>query len=139
MRSVLDTNIFISSLFWFGPPHTIIEKALDRKMDIFVSIDILREIETVLKNKFGIAEDMIQRYINLIMSYALIVTPVHIGNIVKDDSKDNMILECAVACDADVIISGDHHLLDLKECNRIKIIAAKDFLALFFKDEPEAA
>ena len=41
--------------------------------------------------------------------------------------KDNMVLECAIACKADYIITGDKHLLKLKEFRSIKIVKPSYF------------
>lgn len=51
-------------------------------------------------------------------------------NIVKADPKDNKIIECAVVGKADYVVSGDKHLLDIKEYDKIKIISPKEFLEI---------
>jgi predicted nucleic acid-binding protein len=45
------------------------------------------------------------------------------------DEADNRILECAVAGNADFIVSGDRHLLSLKEFRDIPIVRAAEFLS----------
>jgi len=47
-----------------------------------------------------------------------------------EDADDNKIIECAVTAKADYIVTGDPHLLDLKEFNWIKIVKAAEFLSL---------
>jgi predicted nucleic acid-binding protein len=54
---------------------------------------------------------------------------------VQDDPDDNKFLECALQCKADYIISGDTHLLDLKEFEGIKILRAAEFLKIISKDQ----
>jgi hypothetical protein len=49
-------------------------------------------------------------------------------DVIKEDSSDNRILECALAADVDFIISGDVHLLSLEKLGRIKIVSARDLL-----------
>ena len=46
-------------------------------------------------------------------------------------APDNRILECALAGEADFIISGDHHLSDLKDYQGITIVNPATFLAIF--------
>jgi predicted nucleic acid-binding protein len=48
--------------------------------------------------------------------------------IIEDDPDDNRILECALEAGADLIISGDHHLLELKQIQKVKILSPSDFL-----------
>ena len=48
-----------------------------------------------------------------------------------DDATDNRYLECAVAGEVSYIISGDKHLLELKEYQGIMILAPGVFLTLF--------
>ena len=52
IRAVLDTNIFISALFWRGAPHEVLRAGLDGKYTLLTSAAILRELEERLKNKF---------------------------------------------------------------------------------------
>ncbi|HEY6851174.1 MAG TPA: PIN domain-containing protein, partial [Terracidiphilus sp.] len=58
---------------------------------------------------------------------AEIVTPQITINAVAADNDDNRILECAVAGNADLIVSGDHHLSDLKSFRNIGIVRPVDF------------
>ena len=46
-KVVLDTNIYISATFWNGSPYKIIEKALDKKFQVFVTLEILKEYEKI--------------------------------------------------------------------------------------------
>src|SRR3989344_2633847 len=107
-KVVLDTNIFVSSIFWKnGNPHKIVANAIDRKIAVFTSAGILQEIEKVLRRDFGEPEELIARQIGLILEYATLAKPKIKLDVVKKDAEDNMILECAVACNADYVVSGD--------------------------------
>jgi predicted nucleic acid-binding protein len=55
---------------------------------------------------------------------------------VQDDPDDNKFIECALECKANYIISGDTHLLNLKEYEGIKIIKSSEFLKVFYKQKP---
>jgi len=130
IRAVLDTNIFVSSIFWFGPSHKVAGKALDGKIEVFTSIEILQELDKVLRKDFNEPDEMVHRQISLIMDYATVVQSGVNLSIVKKDPDDDKIIECAVSCNADYIVTGDRHLLDLKEYKEIKIVTAKQFLEL---------
>jgi hypothetical protein len=76
---------------------------------------------------------MTKRYIELLMAYSKITEPTTPLNIIADDPADNKILECAIAAKADMIVSGDHHLLEIKEYEEIKIVTATKFLKTMHK------
>ena len=134
LKVVLDTNIFVSSIFWKkGNPHKVVELALDKKIHVFTSLEILQELEKVLRRDFEEPEEMIQRQISLILEYSTVINPSVKINIVADDPEDNKIIECAISCDADYIVTGDKHLLDLDEYRRIKIVTARKFTEIIRK------
>ena len=128
LKVVLDTNIYVSSIFWRGNPHKIVELALDKKIKIFTSVEILQELEKVLRRDFQEPDEMIHRQISLIFEYADIIKTTVKVNVVKEDPEDNKIIECAVSCNANYIVTGDRHLLDIKEFRGTKIVNAREFL-----------
>jgi putative PIN family toxin of toxin-antitoxin system len=130
MKIVLDANIFISSFFWGGNPRTVFERIIAGRDELFVTKEILEEIEDVMERpKFHADKDDIQYYINSIEEIGNKITPgKHIKNGSRDKS-DNKYIECGMAAHVDYIISGDIHLLELKEYDTIKIVTAKDYLA----------
>ena len=130
MIVVLDTNILISALFWRGNPYKVISNALERKYSLYLSAEILDELEEKLRAKFKFPEDKIKDHIGILREYGKFVEPIIKVNVIKEDPDDNKVLECAFSCNADYIISGDQHLLKLKEFKGIKIVTAKEFLGL---------
>lgn len=131
IKVVLDTNIFISAIFWTGNPHLIVGLALDKKIKVYTSPAILTELEKVLQRDFKEEREFIERQIALILEYVEIVKPINTVDIVKEDPDDNKIIECALTANADYIVSGDPHLTNLQEVFRIKIMKPKDFVELF--------
>ncbi len=129
-KVVLDTNIFISSIFWKGNPHKVVELALDKRIQVFISIEILNELEGVLKEKFSQEQEFIDEQITLILEYAQVINPENKVEIVKEDPDDNKIIECAMTAKAEYIITGDPHLTKLKEALGIKILKPAKFLEL---------
>ncbi len=130
-KAVFDTNILVSSVFWDkGNPHQVVSLALDGRIQAFTSVAILKELETVLRRDFGEPEDMVQRQIALIIRYSKLVFVNVSLDVVKEDPDDNRILECAVACGADFIITGDRHLLKLGSFGKVRIITAKAFVEM---------
>src|SRR3989344_7774513 len=128
IKVVLDTNVLVSSIFWLGNPHKIVELAIDKKIEVYTSPAILAELENVLKRDFEEDEELVERQIALILEYAKIVNPTGKINIIKTDPDDNKIIECAITAKAEYIVSGDPHLYTLKEAFGIKILRPREFL-----------
>ena len=77
---------------------------------------------------FKIAHDELNDFAALILSKAEFVLPEESIHVVEADPSDNKFIEAAVAGQADYIVSGDNHLLDLKEYKGISIITPRAFL-----------
>jgi len=133
MKIVLDANIFISSFFWGGNPRAVLERAIRNIDELYISKEILDEIEEVINRpKFHAEKNAIEFYIKSIEEIAhKIVTKTKLTRGSRD-KKDNKYIECALAANADFIISGDIHLLEIKEYGKIKIVTAKEFLELTY-------
>ncbi len=134
-RVVLDTNIYISAIIFGENPRTCLELARNKEFELFASREILVELAVKLRLKFDWKEEDIHMAIEGILAFANLVSPKHSINIIKDDPKDNIILECALETKADYIISGDKkHLLSLDKFKNIPIITARTFLDIFYKN-----
>jgi len=132
---VIDTNIYISAVFWNGKPREVIDLGRDGKIIIFTSVDIENEIARKLKTKFKLPEENVNQ---ILLDFSTFTLPVKIIKqliVVQDDPDGNKFTECALECKADYIVSGDTHLLNLKEYEGIRIVNAADFLKVFYKQE----
>jgi len=128
LKVVIDTNIYISAIFWNGKPREVIDLGRQGKILIFTSMDIENEIAEKLKTKFKLDEEDVNQ---ILLDFSTFTLPVKIKKqliLVEDDPDDNKFIECALECKADYIVSGDTHLLNLKAYEGIKIINASDFL-----------
>ena len=128
MNIVLDTNVFISALFWRGNERIVLNKCKDKEFELVISPVILEEIDVVLESKFSFPDDKKADFLRNIIVVSKLVFPNVEIDIIKNDPPDNRILECAVSGKADFIISGDRDLLNLKEYESIIILNARDFL-----------
>ena len=132
MKIVIDTNIFISGIFWKGASNKVIINWKEGKFILVTSLEAVSEIIKVLKDfKIRLSDDMIRKWIDLIVRNSIIVEPKERINIVKDDQKDNIFIETAVAGNVDYIVSQDNHLLKLKEFRGIKIITPEEFNKIY--------
>lgn len=131
-KAVFDTNVYISALGFGSISEHLLELATGpgRQFQLYNSHDILKEIMKVLgSDKFKIAKNEIADAISVIDDAAHVVSPGIRLNIIKHDA-DNRILECAVKARVNYIVSGDKHLLGLKENKGIRSITPAQFLTL---------
>lgn len=117
-RLVLDTNTALSGLLWQGTPGKLIDAAKRREVTLFSSASLLAELQGVLaRAKF--AQALAERGISgqmLFEGYAALVQlvkPAAIAPVVARDPADDAVLACALAANADLVVSGDKHLLEL--------------------------
>lgn len=130
IKAVVDTNILVSASFWKGNPYRIIRLAGRKEIEAFASAKILEEYARALRRDFKMQENEIgERTGNLLKMIKLVEPKAKITEI-KEDPEDNRVLEAAVEAGANYIVSGDGHLLKLKEFRGIKIIKARQFLEL---------
>jgi putative PIN family toxin of toxin-antitoxin system len=100
---------------------------LRRSYVLLVSPAILAEVGGVLRSKFLWDDGQVVRRLKLVAKVAEIITPRADLDAVPEDDDDNRILECAVAGNADLIVSGDQHLRRLRSFRGIAIVRPTDF------------
>lgn len=138
LRVVLDTNIFISSIFWrHGNPHKIVESALEKKFQVYTSVEILEELQDVLIRDFEESVEQSNNLIMLIANYAQLVTSAQKVSLITEDPDDNKILECALTSHAHFIVTGDRHLLKLQLFQKTHIVTPADFLKIIYYHDAE--
>ena len=130
MRVVLDTNVFISGIFWEGNASAaIIEAWRNEKFTLVSSHALLEEFARVLHSfKIKMDEDMIEAWQHLIIENSIIVEPINKLEIVKFDPSDNKFFEAAVAGNAEYIVSQDRHLLQVRTYQGIQVLTPPEFL-----------
>lgn len=135
MRIVADTNIVISATFWKGDSFKIMKLADKDQIRLITSLDLIEEYNKIIKcdeitdkvvNKKLIANKIIRK----IIDESIIIKPKIKLDIIKEDSDDNKVIECAIVGKANYIVTKDNHLLKLKKYRGIKIITPKEFLEI---------
>ena len=139
IRIVIDTNILVSAILTpEGNPAKILKFALQGKLNLIISPAILEEIRQVLRypklvklmKKNMITLEEVYTFLDK-MSKIAVITPGKLDiKAIPDDPSDDMVLSCAVEGEADFIISGDHHLTDLRIFQGIKIVDPAAFLKI---------
>jgi putative PIN family toxin of toxin-antitoxin system len=103
-----------------------------QELTIYVSKDIILEISKVLLYP-KIAEILRKANVNereilqAIEANSIIVKPKFKLQVIEEDVEDNKILECALASGADIIVSGDKHLLKLGRFKKTRILTPREF------------
>ncbi len=132
MKVEIDTNVFVSAVLFKGKPGRLVPLWQRGEITFLLSTEILKEYIGVLSYpKFKLTEKEIKHIIEKelvpFIQPAKLKTKV---DIIRQDPSDNKFLSLAVDGKADCLISGDKHLLELKEFRKTKIIPIGDFLRL---------
>lgn len=131
MKIVLDTNVFISGIFFSGPPHRILKAWRDGLFQIVLTRKILDEYERVgrtLEQQFPTIN--LNPVLDLVTINAELVPDRTLSGPVCSDSDDDKFIACALASKSKIIVSGDKHLLKASGFQRIEIISPRSFVDL---------
>lgn len=129
MRVILDTNVWVSGIFWSGPPYLILKAWQAHTLRLVLSPDILAEYDRVaelLAEKYPAID--ISRLMALLAFNAEIVAPIQLTAPISRDPEDDKFIACALAADVSWIISGDDDLLSLGRYQSVHIISPADFV-----------
>lgn len=129
LRVVLDTNVIVSALhFQKGTLSAVWELLLEGEYRLVLSPSIVEETAGILRGRFLWREEETRNVLKILVRKADVVRVDTILEVVPDDPDDNHVLACALAGKADLVVSGDRHLLRLKEYEGIPIVRPMDFL-----------
>lgn len=129
MRVVFDTNVFISALVTpGGKGDQAFRRVMEGHVELAVSVPILTETANVLLGKFRWEREKVNRAVRLIAALGHMQHPDDPVTLCEHE-PDNRILECARCAAADMIVTGDRHLLTLNHFGPAKIVTLAKFLA----------
>lgn len=134
MRVVLDTNVFISGIFFNGPPSQILKAWEKGGFQVLLSQEILDEYHRVaheLSSKFPSVD--ILPIIEMVTVHGQFVDTQDLDIVVCEDPDDNKFIECAIAGNCRIIISGDKHLLRLSGYQDIDVLNPRNFVERYLK------
>lgn len=128
MILVFDTNIFISALIF---PNSQAEKALSKIIEgqdvLLISKPIFDEVLSVLAKKFNLDREAISHTAIFLDDISHQVRPTKKLAVLQDE-PDNRVLECALAGQAEAIVTGDKAMLSLGVYQGIKIISLRRYI-----------
>ncbi len=129
MKVVLDTNVFVSGVFFGGPPHKILKAWRDGKIQLLLSPAILEEYQRVMRElAVQFPEIRVEGLIDFLIVHSEFVLPLSLPPVIQADPSDDKFLECAVAGKAICIVTGDRHLLKLLGFKGVSILKPREFV-----------
>lgn len=128
-RVVFDTNVMISGLLWRGKAYQCLLLARSSVVRPLYCPEMLAELSEKLRHKFGFSENHIRAVVYEVRRFAKRVEISGMIKAVAADPDDDKFVECALVGKAKVIVSGDHHLLDLGQYEDIPIMNPAEFIA----------
>jgi uncharacterized protein len=132
LGALCDTNVLVSAFIAGGPPSRLIEEAIDGRLELVLADPVLVELERVLRTKLGFERERVRAIRQFLVGLAAtrMSAPSEPPQAVSGDPDDDVILACAVAAGADVLVSGDRrHLLPLGVHRNVRIITPQTLLA----------
>lgn len=142
MRVVVATNVVVSRYISpRGVPARVLQLWRSQRFDLIVSSEIIDEYDRVLHDdkvcSFHQMDDVeIARVIADFKELAVLITPTEHFSVVVNDPKDDKFIDCAVAGNAHILVSGDKHLLNLGSYHQIRILSPSAFISLFTNGQP---
>ena len=129
MKIVLDTNVFISGVFFSGPPYQILKAWRNQEFQIVISLEILDEY-------FRVGEELSVQFpevdlhpiLELITTKAELIEAALLDEAVCDDPDDDKFFACAIAGGANLIVSGDKHLSKMSGYQGIEVVRPRQFV-----------
>jgi len=129
MRVVFDTNVLVSAFVTpGGRGEAALLEVLEGSATLLVSTSIIDELLGVLARKVARDSEQLARVAVFLTGAGDLVRPVPRIDALADE-PDNRILECAVAGQADAIVTGDRAMLALESFEGIPILTLGDFLS----------
>ena len=136
MIVVVDTNVLISAVMGHGKPRRLVTRLL-KEHKVITSREMLAELVDVLdRAKFAkIKKRKVTKFLTILTNKAEIVSIQEDVDVIPEDPDDNIVLSTASEGNANYILSGDKHLLKLREFRGIRIVPVKEMLELLQKNQ----
>jgi uncharacterized protein len=129
MKVVLDTNVLASAAATRGLCADVLRAVL-AEHELVICKQITSELKRILTDKFGVTPSLVKEFLWLIRQDTTIVKPRIVPDVTIDDKDDLGILAAAITAEADVLVTGDKELQDLKRIERTIILSPRAFWTL---------
>ena len=129
LKVVMDTNVFVSGVFFSGPPYQVLNAWQSGEFELVVSQEILDEYrrvgEILAKERPKIDLNPI---LNFVIEHARVYKSAKLKEPICEDPDDDKFFACALAGGSKIIISGDKHLLKVSGYKGIEALKPRDFM-----------
>ncbi len=146
MRVVLDTNIIVSALLAkASPPAKLLTQwEQSETFELLVSEPIVEEYQRAIayphiQARHRLTPTEMEQFLSKIRELASFVEPTEEVAVVERDRDDNKFIACALAGEAEYIITGDDDLLRIKTYRGIRILTPAAFLAFLEQSKESVA
>ncbi len=129
MRVILDTNVFVSGVFFSGPSYRILDAWRNGRLHIVISQEILDEYQRIgeaLAKQFPAVN--MHPILELVTIKAEMFRAQILPGSICDDPDDDKFLACALVSKTYVIVSGDKHLLKVSGWRGIRVLKPREFM-----------
>ena len=126
MKVFLDTNVLASAATTRGLCADVLREVF-ASQELFISDQVLIELKRVLRLKFGVSQELIDEFTELLERESISAQPGELPRIELRDSDDLGILGAAISAEADVLVTGDQELLELKRVSNLEVLSPRQF------------
>lgn len=132
-KVVLDTNVLISGMIASGYSASILDAARREEIKLVTSAHLLEEFSEVVScrrivGKYPQVAENAEVLLDFLRAFAILTSGIPEPNPASRDRDDDFVLACALDENADCVVSGDPHLLDLKTYKGIPILTPREFV-----------
>lgn len=139
IKVVLDTNVLIVAVSRRSKHYPIFEALLEGRYSLCVTTDILNEYSEMLEKKYR--ADGMENFMQFLERSpdVIPITKYYYWNLISNDPDDNKFVDCAVAANADFIVTDDRDFRVLEQIDfpKIRVISADDFIEMLTGERPE--
>ena len=130
MRVVIDTNVWIESISKYSRFHRLYKSFLDGKFNLLISNEILLEYEEIIKSHCKHNDQVRFMFLMNISPYIKRISPTFRFGLITTDPDDNKFIDCAVAGQADFLVTSDKHfqIVSDKAFPPVRIITPEKFM-----------
>ena len=129
LKVVMDTNVFVSGVYFSGPPYQILKAWQSDEFELVVSQEILdeyRRVGEILGEEHP--EVDLTPMLNFVLQHAKVYRSAVLKEPICEDPDDDKFFACALASGSKVIISGDKHLLKASGYHGIQVLKPREFV-----------
>ncbi|MGB3848458.1 MAG: putative toxin-antitoxin system toxin component, PIN family [Tunicatimonas sp.] len=133
MKVVVDTNCLLASFSKKSPYRWLFNSILHGELTLVFTTDILLEYEEIISRETSreVAQNLVKLLIDLRAREQIEVY--YFWNLIPQDPDDNKFVDCAIAANADYLITHDRHynILQTVEFPKVRVATLPEFLSIF--------